>query len=88
MVDGERYKKLMIEDVIWAIKVHMPRPEGHTIFVHQDGAKPHTEGGIMETIEEVAAGDDIVLDTKPVNSPDLNVNDLGFFHSIQQQKED
>ncbi|CAN0494001.1 unnamed protein product, partial [Discosporangium mesarthrocarpum] len=28
------------------------------------------------------------LETQPANSPDLNVNDLGFFHSIQQLKED
>ncbi|CAN0056630.1 unnamed protein product, partial [Discosporangium mesarthrocarpum] len=34
------------------------------------------------------AGDSIILETQPANSPDLNVNDLGFFHSIQQLKED
>ncbi|CAN0498166.1 unnamed protein product, partial [Discosporangium mesarthrocarpum] len=33
-------------------------------------------------------GDSIILETQPANSPDLNVNDLGFFHSIQQLKED
>ncbi|CAN0371164.1 unnamed protein product, partial [Discosporangium mesarthrocarpum] len=27
-------------------------------------------------------------ETQSANSPDLNVNDLGFFHSIQQLKED
>ncbi|CAN0165264.1 unnamed protein product [Discosporangium mesarthrocarpum] len=45
MVHGERYKKLMIEAVISAIKACMPGPEGHTIFVQQDGATPHTKGG-------------------------------------------
>ncbi|CAM9576361.1 unnamed protein product [Choristocarpus tenellus] len=55
--------------------------------MQQDRAKPHTKGGIMEAIEE-AAGDDMVIETQPVISPDLNVNDLGFFHSIQQLKED
>ncbi|CAM9700208.1 unnamed protein product, partial [Discosporangium mesarthrocarpum] len=34
------------------------------------------------------AGDSIILETQPADSPDLNVNDLGFFHSIQQLKED
>ncbi|CAN0236203.1 unnamed protein product, partial [Discosporangium mesarthrocarpum] len=34
------------------------------------------------------AWDSIMLETQPANSPDLNVNDLGFFHSIQQLKED
>ncbi|CAN0504955.1 unnamed protein product, partial [Discosporangium mesarthrocarpum] len=41
----------------------------------------------MEAIQ-VKAGDSIILETPPANSPDLNVNDLGFFHSIQQVKED
>ncbi|CAM9414291.1 unnamed protein product [Discosporangium mesarthrocarpum] len=86
MADGERYKKLMIEAVIPAIKACMPRPEGHTIFVQQDGATPHTKVGIMGPIEE-AVGGDIVIETQPANSPDLHVNDLGFFHSIQQLKE-
>ncbi|CAM9138309.1 unnamed protein product, partial [Choristocarpus tenellus] len=40
MVDGDGYKKLMIEDAIPAIKTYMPKPEGHTIFVRKDGAKP------------------------------------------------
>ncbi|CAN0486574.1 unnamed protein product, partial [Discosporangium mesarthrocarpum] len=39
-ITAERYKKFMIVKVISAIKARMPRP-GHTIFVQQDGAKPH-----------------------------------------------
>ncbi|CAN0178988.1 unnamed protein product [Discosporangium mesarthrocarpum] len=41
----------------------------------------------MEAIQ-AKAGDSIILETQPTNSPDLNVNDLGFFYSIQQLKED
>ncbi|CAN0368555.1 unnamed protein product, partial [Discosporangium mesarthrocarpum] len=41
----------------------------------------------MEAIQ-AKVGNSIILETQPVNSPDLNVNDLGFFHSIQQLKED
>ncbi|CAN0389329.1 unnamed protein product [Discosporangium mesarthrocarpum] len=44
-VNVERYKELMIDKVIPAIKARMPRPPGHTIFVQQDGAKPHTGVG-------------------------------------------
>ncbi|CAM9463790.1 unnamed protein product [Discosporangium mesarthrocarpum] len=87
MVYGERYMKLMIKEVIPAIKACMPRMEGHTIFVQQDGAKPHTKVGIMGATEE-AAGADIVIEAQPANSPDLSVNDLKFFHSIQQLKEE
>ncbi|CAM9183108.1 unnamed protein product [Choristocarpus tenellus] len=43
-VDGERYKKLMIEDVIPAIKGHILSTEGHTIFVQQMGQN-HVRGG-------------------------------------------
>ncbi|CAN0511225.1 unnamed protein product, partial [Discosporangium mesarthrocarpum] len=38
-INAERYKELMIDKVIPAIKARMPRPPGHTIFVQQDGAK-------------------------------------------------
>ncbi|CAM9544573.1 unnamed protein product, partial [Choristocarpus tenellus] len=85
-VVGKRYKKLMIEDVIPAIKALMPSPEGHTAFMQQDRAKPHTKGGIVEGIEE-AVGDNIAIETHPANSTDLNVNDLGFFHSIELLRE-
>ncbi|CAM9881746.1 unnamed protein product [Discosporangium mesarthrocarpum] len=44
-VDAERYKELTIDKVILAIKARMPIPPGHTIFVQQGGAKPHTGGG-------------------------------------------
>ncbi|CAN0121806.1 unnamed protein product, partial [Discosporangium mesarthrocarpum] len=44
-------------------------------------------GGVMEAIQ-AKAGDSIILETQPANSRDLNVNDLVFFHSIQQLKED
>ncbi|CAN0258839.1 unnamed protein product [Discosporangium mesarthrocarpum] len=56
MVDGERYKKLMIEAVIPAIKACIPRLEGHAIFGEQDGAMPHTKVGIMEAVEEARGG--------------------------------
>ncbi|CAM9749740.1 unnamed protein product [Discosporangium mesarthrocarpum] len=85
-VNGERYK-LMIEEVIPEIKARKPRPRGNTIFVQQGGAKPHTGKGGMDAIHD-AAGDNIILETQPANSPDLNVNALGFSHSIQQLKED
>ncbi|CAN0389716.1 unnamed protein product [Discosporangium mesarthrocarpum] len=44
-INAERYKQLMIDKVIPAIKARMPRPPGHTIFVQQDGAKAAHGGG-------------------------------------------
>ncbi|CAN0238879.1 unnamed protein product [Discosporangium mesarthrocarpum] len=78
-VKVERYKEVMIDKVIPAIKARMPRPPGHTNFVQQDGATPHTGGGGLEAIQ-AKAGYSIILETQPGNSPDLSVNDLGFFH--------
>ncbi|CAN0011252.1 unnamed protein product [Discosporangium mesarthrocarpum] len=50
-VDWEKYKKVMIDEVIPAIKAKMPRPPGHTIFVQQAGAKPRVKKGVMEAIQ-------------------------------------
>ncbi|CAN0455030.1 unnamed protein product [Discosporangium mesarthrocarpum] len=46
-----------------------------------------TQGGDMQAIQG-KVWDSIILETQPANSPDLNVNDLGYFYSIQQLKED
>ncbi|CAM9301604.1 unnamed protein product, partial [Discosporangium mesarthrocarpum] len=86
-VDGEKYKEIMIDEVIPAVKAETLRPPGHTIFVQQDGAKLHTKKRVME-VTQAETGNSIVLETQPSNSPELNVNDLRFFHSIQQLKQD
>ncbi|CAM9469848.1 unnamed protein product [Choristocarpus tenellus] len=86
-VGRERYKKLMIKDFIPAIKAHMPQV-GSTQHLHAAGrGKVTHQGGIMEAIKDVV-GDDIVIETQSAHSPDLNVNDLEFFHSIEELKED
>ncbi|CAN0355161.1 unnamed protein product [Discosporangium mesarthrocarpum] len=85
-VDGEKCKKIMIDGLIPAIKAKMHRPPGYTIFVQQDGYKSPTKQGAVEAIQ--AETGNIILETQPSNSPDLNVNDLGFFHSIQLLKEE
>ncbi|CAN0007222.1 unnamed protein product [Discosporangium mesarthrocarpum] len=53
-INAERYKEVMIDKGIPEIKARMPRPPGHTIFVQQDGAKPHMGGGAMEAIQAKA----------------------------------
>ncbi|CAM9660349.1 unnamed protein product [Discosporangium mesarthrocarpum] len=86
MVDGEKYKKTMIDEVIPAIKAQMPRLLGHIVLVQHDGDKWHSKRGVMEAIQ-AEAGNSIMLESQPSNSPDLHMNDFGFFHSIQQLKE-
>jgi hypothetical protein len=59
-------------------------PQKKTIFVQQDNAKPHILPNDQEFKDVVAKiGMDIQLVQQPTNSPDLNVNDLGFFNSIE-----
>ncbi|CAN0430960.1 unnamed protein product [Discosporangium mesarthrocarpum] len=77
----------MIEGVIPAIEARTPKPPSRMIIVQGDGAKAHMGKGIMEAIQD-AGGDNNTLGTLPVTSPDLNVNDLCFFHFIQQLKGD
>ncbi|CAN0508447.1 unnamed protein product [Discosporangium mesarthrocarpum] len=72
---------MMINEVIPAIKSRMRGPSTRTIWVLQDGAKPRARNGVIAAIER-AAGGHIILETQPPNSPDLNVLDLGFFHSF------
>ncbi|CAM9658121.1 unnamed protein product, partial [Discosporangium mesarthrocarpum] len=85
-VDGEKYRKIMNDEVIPAINATMPGSPGHTIFQELDGAKTHTKKGVMEALQ-TESGNSIILETHPSNSPDLNMNYLSFFHSIQQLKE-
>ncbi|CAN0327094.1 unnamed protein product [Discosporangium mesarthrocarpum] len=51
-VNAERYKELMIDKVIPAIKARMLRPPGHKIFVQQDGAKPKLGGGAWKQFRQ------------------------------------
>jgi len=60
-----------------------PKPNNqHTA----DGAKSHlleTDKIWSETLQHMQLQDMLVLYTQPANSPDLNINDLGFFGALQ-----
>ena len=61
-----------------------------TIYIQQDNAKPHIKSDDSEFIKVATSdGFNIILTQQPPNSPDMNVNDLGWFRaiqSLQQQK--
>ena len=84
-VDRNTYKAFLIEKLLPAIVEKWPRNRSNsTIKIQQDNAKPHIATGDLEFLEAVrCTGLDITLVSQPPNSPDLNVLDLGFFHSIQ-----
>jgi hypothetical protein len=52
------------------------------IKIQQDNAKPHLD--VTKVTSELQKdGWNMVIKNQPPNSPDFNVLDLGFFHSIQ-----
>ena len=74
--------------------------EGKPIYIQQDGAQSHlaaervndygpfnivNDKEWLEELEHLGLKDRIHLVTQPANSPDLNINDLGFFASIQSE---
>ena len=76
----------MIYHVLPAIisKFPMVYLEKHGVNIQQDGAKAHIPDNDPEWLEAVEQyGLKIKLNVQPANLPDLNINDLSFFWSIQ-----
>ena len=86
MVTKEVYRDLLISKLILASLENWPRRDrmSRTIYIQQDGAKNH----ICEDDEEfnnALMEQDIIakLYMQTLNSPDVNLLDLGFFRAIQ-----
>ena len=76
---------MMLEKVLPAIKSKWPQGyREKDIIIQEDNAKPH-HARIRAAVEKAAKDDEwnVVVKPQPPNSPDFNVNDLGFFNSIQ-----
>jgi hypothetical protein len=78
-------RSYLIGKVLDAIVRRWPQEHaGRTIYIQQDNAPSHVPINDIELADAVAqTGLDIRLINQPVNSPDLNVLDLGFFNSLQ-----
>ena len=86
-VNAEEYRKTMCgsHGVFAKIREKMPWMRGKTLWLQHDGAGAHTakkNDAIWES-EGRKDGFDIVVVVQPAQSPDLNVNDLAFFNSLQ-----
>ena len=83
----ERYRSMLLEQVLPDIKAKMPMPANNKLIIQQDGAKPHLltkDPAFEQKVEELFGKKDAIqLYTQPAQSPDLNVNDLGFFNALQ-----
>ena len=89
-VTAEVYRKIIKDKVLLAIIEKWPNGEminsSIKIGIQQDGAKAHIVPTDSEWLDAVAAlgqEDKIYLYTQPANSPDTNLNDLGFFAALQ-----
>ena len=74
----------MVEKVFPAIRAAYKHLKKHVV-VQVDGARPHTRSSIQASIEAECTRDgcSITVEQQPAQSPDFNVLDLGFFHSLQ-----
>lgn len=77
-------KQCLVEKIIPAIKSKWPTDCHKHIVIQQDNAKPHIHTSDLDFINAAQSdGFHISLANQPANSPDLNINDLGFFRIIQ-----
>ncbi|XP_074362072.1 uncharacterized protein LOC141702269 [Apium graveolens] len=77
-------KQCLIQKIIPAIKAKWPSNSDLNILIQQDNAKTHIQGNDQDFINAAQSdGFNISLVNQPANSPDLNINDLGFFRIIQ-----
>ena len=90
-IDHEVYTSLMLNEVVPAIIEKWPTTDwnndNYSLIIQQDGASSHiyvNDPEWLETLDELGVPEGkIELYTQPANSPDLNLNDLGFFNALQ-----
>jgi hypothetical protein len=85
-----KYRQLLLQKVFPAIIEKWPardwNKETCIIRVQQDGAKSHLDPDdqqLQEGLQELGIQNKVRLYTQPANSPDVNINDLGFFRALQ-----
>ncbi|KAG7345259.1 hypothetical protein IV203_032790 [Nitzschia inconspicua] len=87
-MDRELYQHMILDLVLPDIKKKMP-PSDRNFVLQQDGARVHLsddDPSFKAKVTELFGNEDAVkLYTQPAQSPDLNVNDLGFFNSLQSK---
>ena len=79
----------MLDKVVPNIIDQWPRQSWNNprciIWIQQDGPNLHLPEGELESEDDLArlgVENKILLYTQPPNSPDVNINDLGFFRAL------
>ncbi|KAH6837839.1 hypothetical protein C2S53_000557 [Perilla frutescens var. hirtella] len=77
-------RNCLINQILPAIKAKWPPFASKVIYIQQENAKPHIKDSDLVFREALNTdGFEFTLVQQPPNLPDLNVNDLGWFRSIQ-----
>ncbi|XP_074356479.1 uncharacterized protein LOC141696200 [Apium graveolens] len=77
-------KQCIIEKILPAIKDKWSQENNKHIIIQQDNVRPHINDDDIEFMDAAKSdGFNIILTNQPANSPDLNINDIGFFRIIQ-----
>ena len=87
-IDSDVYQRMMLENVLPAIKERWPVDNKKPIIIQEDNCRVHTAA--TRNLVEAAGkqmGMRICVHPQPPKSPDFNILDLGFFHSIQTLKD-
>ena len=88
-LNAETYMEFFTRDdgIFDRIKEKMPWLRGHEVKIQHDGATPHKGFDNEEVIAAAGGGHGwtFVFDRQPAQSPDLNILDLGFFHSLKRR---
>ena len=92
-MDSMLYRQYMCDDedsIFSAIKEKMPWLQGQHFIVQQDNAPAHVGKGNMAFFDTQRHVDgwDIEVVNQPAQSPDMNINDIGFFRSLKCQVEE
>lgn len=88
-VTSEYYRETMETRMLPQIIENMPWAGlgGHELVIQHDGAPAHNGKGNEaywpEMLQRMYPRRKITIITQPAQSPDLNINDLGFFNSLQ-----
>ena len=92
-VDKKEHRRMMLNNVVTSIIEKWPTAQlyddNFKITIQHDGAPSHFDGTKdevwVEELTEMGLQDKIALVKQPANSPDTNINDLGFFASLQSR---
>ena len=88
-ITKEKYREILLEKVVPAIIEKWPRDtwcaRNFILRIQQDGPNSHISADdkkFEEGLRRLNVENKILIYTQPPNSPDLNINDLGFFRAI------